>query len=153
MQTAFFTKQHIQIIKKASDWKDAVRLSLKPLLDAGCVRACYAEGVIQNTLEFGPYYMILPGIALIHGRPDQGVRQSALAVTLFRYPVDFGSDSGPVRLLIAMSAIDSDSHMEDMRTLSLILTDEALVEKVMTASSIEEIYEVFISAGADPEKN
>jgi len=153
MQTTFFTKQHIQIIEEASDWKDAVRLSLKPLLDTGCVKACYAEGVIRNTLEFGPYYMILPGVALIHGRPEQGAEQSALAVTRFRKPVDFGLDSAPVRVLIAMSATDSDSHMEDMRALSFILTDEALVEKVMNASSTEEIYEVFTSAGTDPEKS
>ena len=66
-------KRNIQILDHIDDWKEAVHISMKPLEDKGYVEPRYAEEIIRNTEEIGPYYILTEDIALIHGRPEQGV--------------------------------------------------------------------------------
>lgn len=126
--------ENVRVEPGASRWEDAVRLSLQPLVDGGHVEPRYADGVIENTREYGPYYIIAPGLAFVHGRPDQGVLTLQMAVTVLRKAVDFAPDQS-VRLLVALAAPDSESHLGVLRSLALLFKDQNRIDGIVDADS------------------
>lgn len=58
--------ENIQIIESAKDWKEAIHLSLEPLVNGGYVTENYEAAIIKCTEEYGPYYVLADDIALIH---------------------------------------------------------------------------------------
>ena len=90
-------------------------------------------------------YVLTEDIALIHGRPEQGVIRKQLAVTVVREPVRFSEDCFPVRLLIALAATDANSHLDVMQVLASIFLDESKIRELVEAESAEEIYEFLLA--------
>ena len=66
MERDMLKLENIQIVDCVSDWQEAVRVSVTPLVKEGYVESRYIDGIIQNTLEMGPYYLIADGVALLH---------------------------------------------------------------------------------------
>lgn len=140
-------KENIRIVDSISSWREAVKLSVQPLVDCGCVESRYIDGIIQNTLEFGPYYVITEDVALIHGRPEQGVKEKQLAVTVTREAVAFGEDgSHKARLLVALAAVDGETHIDVMRTLAELFMDAGKIHQLVEAESADVIYQIFKDA-------
>ena len=79
-------------------------------------------------------------MALIHARPEEGAIKKQMAVTLVHRPVTFPEGSFPVRLLFALSAEDSHSHIEVIKMLASICMEESRVEDLATCETPEEIY-------------
>ncbi len=78
-----------------TSWEQAVRTTTQYLEEKGYVTSNYADAIIQSTIDNGPYYVLCPGIAMPHARPEAGVLKTGLGIHIFTEPVDFGSDLGP----------------------------------------------------------
>ena len=52
--------------KQPQDWKEAIRMSCKPLLDNHMIEPAYVDTIVQNVVDNGPYIVIVPGIAMPH---------------------------------------------------------------------------------------
>lgn len=137
---------HVQIIESAPGWEPAIRMALQPLIDEGFVERRYADAIITNTIKLGPYYVLCPEVALLHARPEDGVLQSQMAVTLLRKPILFKAEGPEVHLLITLAATNSDSHLEALRQLSHLLGDSGNVEAMVSAATPEELYGFFEQA-------
>lgn len=143
--------ENICIVQKVDDWKEAIHLSLEPLLQGGYITDNYEKAILESTKEYGPYYVLAEDFALIHGRPEEGVIEKQLAITLLREPVKFSQDGFPVRVLIALAASDSDSHLDAMKVLSTIFMDEEKIKELVQAEEPEQIYDLLISSEAETE--
>jgi len=137
-------QENVIIREAAADWKDAIRISVKPLEERGFVEPEYKEAIIANVEALGAYIVIAPHVALPHARPEQGVIKSQLAVTLFRKGVKFENKETPVKLFIVLAAENNDSHLETLVMLSEILKDEGNVEKMISVDSAKSLYQYFI---------
>lgn len=142
-------KENVQITENVQDWKEAINLSLAPLIKGGYVKQCYADNIIKSTEEMGPYYVLTEDIALIHGRPEEGVIEKQLAITLLREPVVFAEDSYPVRLLVALAANDSNSHIDAMRVLASIFMDEDKIQEIVESETPEQVYDFLLKSEAE----
>ena len=138
--------ENIQIIESAKDWKEALHLSLDPLVNGGDVTENYEAAIIKCTEEYGPYYVLADDIALIHGRPEDGVLEKQLSITVVRQPIQFMNDGQNVRVLIALGASDANSHIDVMKVLSLLLMDESKIKELAEATSEQQIYEMLTKA-------
>lgn len=138
--------ENVNIHEEVENWRQAIEISLRPLVDGGYVEECYINNIIESTLRLGPYYILAKEVALIHGRPEEGVLKKQLAVTVLRKPVQFSESSEPVRILIALAAVDSESHLDVMKTIASILMDERKITDIVNGKTNEEIYQLFLSA-------
>ncbi|MGR5066446.1 PTS sugar transporter subunit IIA [Photobacterium sp. DNB22_13_2] len=123
-------------------WQEAVRKTTNYLEQRGYVSNQYADAIIQSTKENGPYYVLCPGLAMPHARPETGVLKTGLGIHVFPSPVDFGSELGPANILITLAAKDSDTHIEVIQALSEMFVDEESIEKLSQASSKEQVLEI-----------
>lgn len=145
-------KENIQIVDRVADWQEAVRISVQPLVDTGYVESRYIDGIIENTLQFGPYYVLVDDVALIHGRPEQGVIEKQLAVTVVKEPVVFSEDgSHNARLLVTLAATDGEAHIDVMRALAELFMDADKIEQLVNAASTDVIYQIFLDADTSEE--
>ncbi|MDO4312106.1 MAG: PTS sugar transporter subunit IIA [Eubacteriales bacterium] len=138
--------ENIRIMEEVNDWQDAIHISLEPLLQGGYITENYEKAILECTEKYGPYYVLAEDFALIHGRPEDGVLEKQLAITLLRKPVIFEGSSFPVRVLIALGASDSNSHLDTMKVLSSIFMDEAKVGELVNAEEPQQIYELLITS-------
>ena len=79
--------QNIQIKDSVDTWEDAVRVSLKPLVDGGYAEPRYAENVIADIKNVGPYVVLTGDIALIPAGEGGGatILTRSCAESLERY--------------------------------------------------------------------
>jgi mannitol operon transcriptional antiterminator len=136
--------ERIALDVEASDWQEAIRISGKSLADTKIVEPRYIEAMIKTAEELGPYIVIAPQIALPHARPEDGALGTGLSLVKLRTPLDFGhSDHDPVTLIFGLAAIDKHIHVRALQTLAEVLSTDHLVEKLLKARSVEEVYSIF----------
>ena len=125
----------------AADWRDAIRKSCK----TGCATADYEERIIQCVEEFGPYIVIVPGLAIPHStKGSPGVTQTAIAFTKFEKPVSFdpADREKDATLFFTLAAVDDEKHLENMRQLFTILSDGQILEQLSHVKSEDDLLEL-----------
>ncbi len=146
--TEMLKRENVRLADSVDSWQDAIKLAIAPLNEGGYVEDRYADEIIRATNEMGPYYVLTEDIALIHGRPEDGCIKGQLAVTVLKKPVKFSEDSFDVRLLVALAAEDSNSHIEAMQVLAGIFMDEDTIEQIVASDDADEIYRAFTGVAA-----
>lgn len=141
--------ENVRIVQSVDTWEDAIRLAVKPLEEGGYVEPCYAGNIIEATKKMGPYYVLTEDVALIHGRPEDGVLKQQFAVTLLREPIKFSEDSFEVRLLVTLAAEDANSHIDAMRVLASIFCDADKIAQIVSLDTAQEVYDAFVEAAAE----
>ncbi len=141
------SRDAINVGVDASDWEDAVRKAGELLVKIGAAEPRYIDAMIKTVKEMGPYIVITKGIAFPHGRPDEGAIRPAIVIIKLRKPINFGNpDNDPVKLLIAFTASDDNSHVKAISQLAEVLMNEKNVEALLRANTVDEIYQVFTAA-------
>jgi PTS system ascorbate-specific IIA component len=89
--------------------------------------------------------VVSPGIAVAHALPDEGVITPALALVTLQPPVNFGhTENDPVRLLIAIAAVDASQHVEALKDVADVLSDPEKRLHLMQAADRQEAYNILI---------
>lgn len=139
-------KENVRILDAVKDWKEAIRVSVLPLVEQGYCEERYIDGIIENTYKFGPYYVLCENMALLHAEADKGVNQTQLAITVLKKPIKFKEGGWDVRILIALGAIDAETHLYAMQAISNIFSNEEKISSILNTTSTEEIYNTFITS-------
>ncbi len=133
----------ISVRATASNWKQALELAGDALVRSNRTTPQYTEAMVQAFEELGPYMVIAPGIALAHARPSEAVLGTGLALITLSEPVVFGSEANdPVQLVIGLAAVDHDSHINLMASLSELLMDVMKVNMLLQAENVEQVREL-----------
>lgn len=137
------TVSDIQTQVSAENWEDAIIKTSQLLLDKGAIEQSYIDAMIQVVKENGPYIVISKHIALAHARPEFGAKEMGLSFSTLNPPINFGADGmDPVKLIITLSATDSDAHIDLLSELTEILLDEEKLESLINATSNEMFFEI-----------
>lgn len=142
------SQDSIQLRDACRDWEEAVRYACQPLEQGGFVTKEYAPNIIHNTHEMGPYFVLASDLALLHARPEQGVIQTQLAISVLREGVVFKEGDDPVRVLVALASKDPIKHIDIMRSLAGVFSDPTVVQQFAEAQTPQEIYDKFMSVSA-----
>lgn len=104
----------IAVKQSVTGWEEAVRTGGRLMVEAGLVEPRYIDAIITNHKEMGPYFVIAPGIAMPHAKPENGVIKTGYAVVTLSAPVEFGDDDNdPVDVLIFAGAVDREEHNQE----------------------------------------
>jgi len=133
----------IKVNTKVNDAKEAVITSGKLLLNKNLIEEKYIDGMLNNLKENGPYFVIAPGIAMPHARPEDGANDIGISITTLEHPVEFGHPKNdPVKIVIGLCAVDHQSHLTALAELIDILSDKKSVQKIEDANTSEEILKI-----------
>lgn len=140
MLNDWLKRENIQIVDSCSDWKVSIQKAAEPLLASGVIEPRYIEAIYDMHDKVGPYYVLAPGIAMPHSRPEDGANAVGLSLLLVKKGVEFYSDGNdPVKLIVMLAAKDSESHIEAISALSELLGEDSDVEAIMSCETVDEI--------------
>ena len=139
-------RENVQIIESVPTWKTAIFYAIDPLVKSGFAQPCYAENIIANAEQYGPYFILCPDLALLHARPEQGAIKTQLGITIIRQGVTFKPGTLPCRVLITLVATDDDAHLDVIRILAKMLERPEYIKDLATAKDSQQVYERFMSA-------
>ncbi len=136
---------YILLQQSASNWQEAVKIGCDILEDNDHITADYYKAILQQTKELGPFYLLAPGLAMPHSRPEDGVKKSGFAVVTLKEPVAFGDeDNDPIDLLITLAAETAEFHNKvGIVQIVALLDDEEAVERLKKAQHMDEIKDIF----------
>lgn len=140
----------IRLQAEANSWQEAVKLGVDLLVEAGVVEPRYFQAILDGVARFGPYFVIAPGLAMPHGRPEEGVKKNGFALVTLKTPLVFNhEDNDPVDILITLAAVDARTHQEDgiMQIVNLF-EDEPNFDRLRACCSEQDVLDLIDSATA-----
>ncbi len=129
----------------AASWKEAADIVGQLLVCSEKVEQRYVEKMKQNVDEIGPYIVISPGVALLHARPEDGVNVNCIGLITLVEPVFFGHpENDPVEIVIALGAINKESHIPALQQLAIQLGNPEVIKNVCSANTDIELLNAFL---------
>ena len=134
-------RQTIALHQEATDWKEAVRLATRLLENAGVITPAYYQAILDNHEKNGPYYVIVPSVAMPHAAPDENIKETGFSVVTLKTPVLFGhAEHDPVDVVLCIAAPDRQSLNEEtiVQVMELV-DDESTIDALKKARTEEDI--------------
>ena len=130
-------------------WEDAIKKSCEKLIEKNIVDERYPQQVIDTVEKYGPYIVLVPGVAMPHCQEcAEGVNDTAIAFMKVNKAVVFDEDDRDkdAKLFFTVASVDPEKHLENIGKLSEILCDEdviAALEKVENLEDLKKVKEEF----------
>ncbi|WP_262034172.1 PTS ascorbate transporter subunit IIA [Serratia liquefaciens] len=135
---------------EATDWQQAVKLGVGLLVAAEVVEPRYFNAILAGVERHGPYFVLAPGLAMPHGRPEEGVLKTGFALVTLKTPVCFGDeDNDPIDILITLAAVDSRTHQEvGILQVVNLFEDEANFDRLRACRTVAEVLDLINQTSA-----
>lgn len=138
--------KHYNFEEGPMDWRQALRKGIDPLLADGSVEEEYADCLIKNVEDHGPYIVLLPGVAMPHAvEGATGTNREAISFMHVKEPVHFGDEDDEdttASIFFTLSDVDADSHLQNMQRLAAVLSNPEVVDRLIKAESPEDLLEI-----------
>ncbi|MDK6765248.1 PTS sugar transporter subunit IIA, partial [Klebsiella aerogenes] len=103
----------------------------------------YIQAICNSHEKLGPYYVLAPGLAMPHARPEQGAIKNGLSLLHIKKGVSFGSEENdPIYVVIMLCALSGDEHINMITALADIFSDDERLSALLKASSMTKIQAV-----------
>lgn len=137
-----YERDRILLVDGPLDWRDALRRGVEPLIRDGSVHARYADDLIANVEQFGPYIVLAPDLAMPHATASsRWVNRSAISFMRVREPVCF--DGGrEARVFFTLSDRDDAEHLANMRRLYDVISRPEVVRMLAEAECPEDLLSI-----------
>jgi len=130
----------ITLQESVEGWPQALELCAKPLLDLQVIEPEYVTAIIQQHHTLGPYYVLAPGLAMPHARPEEGAKGLGLSLLKLKQGVSFGAgEFDPVNVIIMLAAPDKNSHIEMISSLAELFSSDTDMDELHQVNTLEEI--------------
>lgn len=130
---------HVRLVDGPLDWRQAIRESVVPLVEDGSVDGSYADELIASVERFGPYIVLVPGLAMPHAREGaRGAHVTTMSFMRVREPVRF-DDEHEARVFFTLSDVDAESHLANMRRLYEVLTHPDVLDLLAEVEAPEDL--------------
>ncbi|MBX4261175.1 PTS sugar transporter subunit IIA [Clostridium estertheticum] len=129
--------ENINLNATAKDWVEAMRLSGQLLVNSNYITKGYIDLTIKTVEEYGPYIVIIPGLALSHSRPDVTVLKTGISLLSLSKPVHFNCENDPVDIVITLAAVNDTDHLGLLSKLSDYLSEEENMDFIRNCTDPE----------------
>lgn len=141
-------KQNIYLAQVAKDKQDAITLVANSLVKSGYIDQNYLQGMLEREKQTSTY--LGNGIAIPHGTLATKSLVKKTGVVLFQFPQGIEWGDGNIAYIVIGIAACSDEHLNLLRQLTHILSDEDLT-KILASTSDLGLFERLFSIETAPE--
>lgn len=121
--------ENIKIVDKQMDWKEAISLAAKPLLENNNISQVYVDNMIESVEVNGPYMVLNDYFALLHAKPGVGVNEQGMSLMVTKDEIDMLGK--PIKIFLVLAAENSDSHLKNLQKLMDIFMNEQNYQDIL----------------------
>jgi phosphocarrier protein FPr len=125
---AILALERIQLQATALDKADAIRQAGQLLVNSGCVKAQYVEGMLAREETMSTY--LGNGVSIPHGQFDNREDILKTGISVLQIPAGVAWEDGEKAYLIIGIAASSDEHIGVLSNLAEVIEDEDLTLKL-----------------------
>ena len=108
----FVSPGDIQVGVSCDDWREAIRIAARPLLERGAIGGRYVERMIGAVEDYGPYMVLTPRTAYVHAGLSDGARENCASVLVLDREIPFGPrGEKTVRCVIVLGIHDTERSL------------------------------------------
>lgn len=134
-----FDYEDLRLQVHAADCRDAIQKAADVLIDKGNITQHYVTEMLAALDEYGPYFVLAPGMAFAHSKPSESVLKTGLSMVTLDTPVNFGSEANdPVNIVCVIASKDTQEHMRQLKRIVVFLANQESVEALRAARTDEE---------------
>ena len=139
----FFSENLVKIDAEVYSPEEAIRTAGNLLVEANKATPDYIDAMVDTFKTIGSYIVLAPNIAMPHARPGEWVKEPCLSFVKLKKPIKFNHpENDPVKLIFALGGVDSDSHINMLKALSLVLSNSEKVEKLKNVKNYDEFINI-----------
>jgi len=140
------TLSQIRMPGTAQTKDDAIRETGQILVDAGAVDPAYIDSMFDRERSVSTYmgnYLAIP-----HGTNEakDAITRSAISVVRYDAPIDWNGNE--VRFAVGIAGVNN-GHLEILGKIAIGFSDSDEVEKLLAASSADELYSLLQAVNDD----
>lgn len=140
----YLNEATIQLKVMASNREEAIRFAAAPLITKDSITTAYIDKMLQAIETFGPYMVLIPGIALAHADPGPEVLVECMSMMTLKEPVVFGHEcNDPVHTIFVLGSDTKDKHMEVLMELSKLLMKDDFIDLLKQCNDVKELQTYF----------
>ena len=140
MITDYLNEETIQLKVKANNKEDAIRKAPACLVEQGKISPEYVEQMIDALHKFGPYIVVIPGIALAHAEAGETVNEECMSMMTLKEPVVFGHETNdPVSILFVIASNTKDKHLEVLMDMSKLLMKKEFIQFLNQCENVKDL--------------
>lgn len=139
MEGIVLNEKNVRLNVKAETWEEAIRIGGQLLVDNGCAKPSYVDGIIRSVKQYGPYIIISKGFAIPHTRPEDGALQIGFSLITLDKPVYFDGDEEPVEVMICFAATDSKTHLDILKMI-VEFVEKGYIEPISKMHTLTELH-------------
>jgi len=122
------------------DWRHVIKEGAQLLEQNHYVEPRYKEAVIKNIEDFGPNMLMFPGVVISHAKPSDGCKKVGFSFMSLLRPIWFGNQYfDPAKIVITLSVLNNDLHLNALTQLFRLLSEEEDRMKFQKANIKEEV--------------
>ena len=140
------TLSQIKVPGTAKSKDDAIREAGQLMVDAGAVSPAYVDAMFEREKSVSTY--MGNSLAIPHGTNEakDAILRSALSVVRYDQPIDW--DGNEVRFAVGVAGVEN-GHLEILGKIAIVFSDTDEVDKLLAASSADELYELLQAVNDD----
>ncbi|WP_298785410.1 PTS sugar transporter subunit IIA [uncultured Marinococcus sp.] len=144
----FLPEEMINVQHPVSSPEEAIRAAGDLLEKEKTISSSYKQAMVEAYISQGAYFVLAPGVAVPHARPQDGALESAISFVQLEEPVVFGhSTNDPVTLIFGLSAASNDEHLHILQKLTMLLNDPSTIEQMKEARNVQDITKIIQRSG------
>ncbi|MCP1438874.1 PTS system ascorbate-specific IIA component [Erwinia persicina] len=137
MLSNWLQPENIQLTESVGHWQEAIRQAAAPLLAQQAITPDYLEAIFRSHAKLGPYYVLAPGLAMPHARPEEGALKNGLSLLRINQGVSFDSaENDPVYVVILLSAVSGEEHIRMIGELAGLFSDDFRLQQLLSATTL-----------------
>ncbi|TFC14017.1 PTS mannitol transporter subunit IIA [Cryobacterium algoritolerans] len=130
----------------ATTKQDAIREAGALLVAAGAVTSAYVDSMFDREASVSTYMGNF--LAIPHGTNEAKESIIRSSLSLVRYPDPIDWDGKPVRFAVGIAGLNNE-HLEILSKIAVVFSDEDEVQKLIDASSAEDIFTLLEEVNAE----
>lgn len=128
----------IRLNAVATDKAGAIRQAGELLVDGGCVKPSYVDGMLAREKTMSTY--LDNGVAIPHGQYDNREDILQTGISVLQVPQGVEWEPGEMTYLVVGIAASGDEHIDVLTRLSEVVEDKEATDRLIKASDPELIF-------------
>jgi len=134
------TDNKIKIIDRVMNWEDAIIEISQVLINNGDIKEKYIDEIFNLIKEKGPYFIITPGVALVHSKPSDNVNNTSIGILISKNDIIF-ENNRRVNIIIMLTLVDRKSHLSALADILTIFENKSSVNDISNKKNSVEVIE------------